>query len=428
MVTVTPVTIPTSSDLLGSNSNARIIATGEETIYLYGMTGYLIKIDLKNKMVMYSNSLKNALPNTYLGPIYKPYIDRNGNIRAILFYTKTTETTGSRYLYEREITIDPSTLNVQLGTERQYSNNVINNGIFPWTTFLPIADNLLFAPHDTDKTAIIIDMYKKRAVKTPQLITNDNTGNYIIPLGNLLDVTTNKPAILIGTDAFITNGAVGVIYVINPYDFSRIQYSGSFVSGAGPFAWKKYYMDSQGTVRLVVYGAGYPASGWDYVTEWQVFYLDGGYIEEEFYVVPDTSYMTSDPGSIHPNVLGVRSSDNRLILAMYGYPNTQCSTWGVSVVDTDDKLQNPANLVEAKVPISTSESAGYLVSPYMMFLDENTYDVFAYGGVITYSNQPTMFLFDIGDLPDMHYDPFNLVPIPKSGLIPTTLTLSVNPL
>jgi hypothetical protein len=425
MVTITPITIPTSPDLLGSNSNARVIATGENSIYLYGMTGYLIKIDLLGKTVTYSNSLINAFPDTYLGPIYKPHIDRNGNIRTILFYTKTSETVDSRYLYEQEITIDPDTLDVQLGTERQYENNVINNGIFPWTTFLPFSENVLFAPHDTDKTAIIIDMYKKRVVKTSQLIT---TGNYIIPLSKVLDVTSNKPSILIGTDYFNMTYGTGVIYTLNPYDFSQIMYSGSYASGAGPFAWKKYYMDSQGTVRLIIYGAGIPYSGWDYITVWHALYFDNTYVREEFYVVPDLNYMTSDPGSIHPNVIGVRSSDNRLILAMYGYPNTQCSTWGVSVVDTNDKLQNPANLVESTVPISTDESAGYLVSPYMMFLDENTYDVLAYGGVITYDNQPTMFLFDIGDLPDMHYDPFNLIPISKSGMTPTTLELNAIPL
>jgi hypothetical protein len=85
-------------------------------------------------------------------------------------------------------------------------------------------------------------------------------------------------------------------------------------------------------------------------------------------------------------------------------------------------------MVEAQLPVSTSEQAGYINNPTVAFIDENTYDILIYGGVITYNGTPTLFLFRISDLPDMNYDPFNLVPIPKSGLIPTRLMLDVAPL
>ncbi|MEM3753518.1 MAG: hypothetical protein QW778_02880 [Candidatus Micrarchaeaceae archaeon] len=424
MVTVTPITITTSSDLLGGNSKAMPIAVGENQIILYTESNYLVKIDISKKTVAYSASLKNAFTNTYIGPIYNPNIDKNGYIRAILFYMKTTESSGSRYLYAREITIDPSTLNVQLGTERQYSNNVINNTIPVWTSFLKLSENLLLAAHDNIEKNVVIDLYKKRIFLTPSL---GNSGYFNTPLAFLVDQTTNNTAIFLGQHYWMT-GSYGTVVLVNPRDFTQIASINSFDPGSGMFGWKKYYIDSQGAVRLIAYGASSGYNSSFALSRWHAFYLDNGSLNAEFIVSPGSSYLTSDPANRHPHILGVRTSDNRIMLATYGHPWTNCSTWGVGVVDTDDKLQNPANLVEAKVPVSTSEQAGYIGNPSIAFLDENTYDILIYGGVITYNGQPTLFLFDIGQLPDMHYDPFNIVPVPKSGLIPTTLTLNVTPL
>jgi len=424
MVTVTPITIQTSSDLLGGNSKAMPIAVGENAIYLYSEGNYLIKVDVAKKTVTYSASLKNALTNTYIGPIYNPNIDKNGYIRAILFYTKTTESSGSRYLYEREIIIDPSTLNVQLGTERQYANNVLNNGIPSWATPVRLSKNLLLYTHDNSEKVVVVDLYAKRVFLTASW---GNSGYFTSPITFLVDRTTNN-TVIFGGQHYWLPGSYGYISLANPRDFTQITGVTNYDSGSGMFGWQEYYMDSQGIVRFVTYGAtsGYTTSS--ALSRWHAFYLNNGSLTAEFIVSPGSSYATSDPANRHPYVLGIRTSDNRILLATYAEPITSCSTWGVGVVDTNDQLQNPANLVEAKVPISTSEQAGHLNGPNTVLLDENTYDIYVYGGVITYNNQPTMFLFDIGQLPDMHYDPFNVLPIPTSGLIPTTLTLNVTPL
>jgi len=424
MVTVTPITIPTSSDLLGGNSKAKPIAVGENQIFLYTEGAYLVKIDISKNTVTYSASLKNALPNTYFGPIYNPYIDKNGNIRAIFFYNKTSESSGSRYLYEREIIIDPSTLNVTLGTERQYSNNVINNGVPTWSYLMQLSENLLLTTHDNSEKCVVIDMYKKRVFLTPSW---GNSGYFNTPLSFLVDQTSNNTAILVGQHYWLS-GSYATLVLANPRDFSQITTINSYDPGSGMFGWEKFYMDSQGIVRLIAYGASSGYSSSSALSKWHAFYLNNGSLSAEFIVSPGSSYLTSDPANRHPHVLGVRTSDNRIMLATYGHPWTNCSTWGVGVVDTNDQLQNPANLVEAKVPVSTSEQAGYIDNPSIAFLNENTYDILIYGGVITYNGQPTLFLFDIGQLPDMHYDPFNIVPVPTTGLIPTNLTLNITPL
>lgn len=422
MVRVTPVAIPTSSVLLGAYSKARVIATGENSIILYAEGAHLIKIDISKNMVTYSSAIRD-LAGGGSGPLYSPNVTKGGKIRAMFFYVKMTEPRGSRYLYEREVTIDPTTLSVDFGPERQYTNNVIHNWVPTWASPIRLSENQILTTNADSEKCIIIDMYAKRTTLLPSWGVS---GYLNVPHGIIVDRAVNSSAIITGQHYWIP-GSYANIILANPRDFSQVSLVQSFDSGSGMFGWRKYYIDSQGIVRLIMYGAssGYTLPS---ASKWHAFYLNNGTLTAEFVVTAGSAYNTSSTANRHPYILGIRTSDNRILLATYAHPWNNSSTWGVAVVDVDDKLQNPANMVEAQLPVSTSEQAGYINNPTVAFIDENTYDILIYGGVITYNGTPTLFLFRISDLPDMNYDPFNLVPIPKSGLIPTRLMLDVAPL
>jgi hypothetical protein len=127
-------------------------------------------------------------------------------------------------------------------------------------------------------------------------------------------------------------------------------------------------------------------------------------------------------------VLGV-TANGTLLLAVNMRSQGGVSSFGASVMEVNDQLQNPTNMVQATFPISTSEHSGMTCDWRHFFLLESDWNFYMYGGIVTYNNTPTLVIFQITDYPDIvDPDPYGYHFVPKSGLKPTKLTLSVTPL
>jgi hypothetical protein len=202
----------------------------------------------------------------------------------------------------------------------------------------------------------------------------------------------------------------------------------SYDSGNGAFLQRAVYRDNTGKVRIIIFGAngGYPYT--TYASKWNSFYVYNDNISQEFVVTAGSSYGTFAAGCRHPYVLGVRS-DGKLQLLVYGKSWGLVDGFGVSCLDVNNTLGSPANLVQASVPISTSAFSAYLQGWVNAFLLESDWNYYVYGGTILQDSTPINVVFRVREVPDLpDPDPYGYYLVPRTGIIPTVLTLTVTPL
>jgi hypothetical protein len=202
----------------------------------------------------------------------------------------------------------------------------------------------------------------------------------------------------------------------------------SYDPGCGALLNRAVYRDNTGKVRFIIYGAsgGYPYT--TYTSKWNSFYVYNDNISQEFVVTAGASYGTFNAGNRHPHVLGVRS-DGKLQLLVYGKAMGGVTSFGVSCLDVDNTLGSPANLVQASVPVSTSAYSVFIPGFINAFLLESDWNYYVYGGTVLQDSTPTNIVFRVREVPDLpDPDPYGYYLVPKTGLIPTALTLTVTPL
>jgi len=127
-------------------------------------------------------------------------------------------------------------------------------------------------------------------------------------------------------------------------------------------------------------------------------------------------------------VLGVRA-DGRLQLLVYGKAWGGVDSIGVSCLDVNNTLGTPANLVQATVPDSTAEFSAQIQGWVNAFLLESDWNYYVWTGASTQAGAPNNVVFRVRDVPDLpDPDPYGYILVPRTGLIPTVLTLTVTPL
>jgi hypothetical protein len=202
----------------------------------------------------------------------------------------------------------------------------------------------------------------------------------------------------------------------------------SYDPGCGAFLQRIAYRDNTGKVRLIIFGAsgGYPYT--TYTSKWNSFYVYNDNISQEFVVTAGASYGTFAAGNRYPYVLGVRS-DGKLQLLVYGKAWGGVDSIGVSCLDVNNTLGSPANLVQASVPISTSARSFSPQGWVNAFLLESDWNYYVYGCTILQDSTPINVVFKVREVPDLpDPDPYGYYLVPKTGIIPTTLALTVIPL
>jgi len=385
----------------------------------------LYKINFKTGEFKYSNDIANILSGCVAGAYVQPSVVRGGNLALTVLYTKSAEAQGSRYLYARRFVINPTDLTVvRYGSEVQFSNNVIDLNVLQGPPPIELAPNTLLFGHNKKANFIVADFWTRSIYTMPEYAP---TGYFMHPFGIVKDRTNNNLALLAGKHYWIT-GSYSYIYAINPRDWSQIAASTAYDSGNGGMLQRSMYKDTADRVRMILFGGtgGYPYTS--YTSKWNAIYVDNNSIVSEFTVTAGAAYGTFESGNRYPNVLGV-TANNTLLLGVFGRSMTSITEIGVSVMEVNDVLQNPTNMVEAKFPISTSEYSGYLEGWREFVLLESDWNFYVYGGIITYNNVPTLVLFQVTDYPNIvDPDPYGYHFIPRSGLRPTKLTLTVTPL
>jgi hypothetical protein len=421
MTTINANTYPNQPYTL---SDAVPLFVGEDSIII--ANGFrFFKINLKTGSMIYTEAVKNLLGDVNEGQYLQPAIVKGGNIAVTCFYTKNAETRGSRYLYARRVVLNPTDLSlVRYSNEIQFSNNVIDVAPFGIYPPLELSPNHLMFSHVAKSNFIVVDLWNKSIYTMSEY---SPTGYAMVPFGIVRDRTNNQLALLAGKHYWVT-GSYSYVYAINPRDWSQIASSTAYDSGSGAMLQRMLYRDTQGVTRMILFGAsgGYPYTS--YTSKWNAIYVNNNSFGNEFTVVADGNYGTFQSGNRFPHVLGV-TANNTLLLGVYGRSQGGVSSFGVSVLEVNDTLGNPTNKVEASFPISTSEYSTSMCGWRYFFLDESDWNFYVYGGIITYNGTPTLVIFQITDYPDIvDPDPYGYLIVPKSGLKPTKLTLSVTPL
>ena len=397
---------------------------GEDTL-IYASQFTLYKINLRTGSFSYSDAVKNLLGDVSEGNYVQPAVVKGGNLAFTCLYSKNAETRGSRYLYARRVVINPTDLSlVRYGNEIQFSNNVLDVALFGVYPPLELSPNHLLFNHAFKGNFVAVDFWKQSIYVMPEYAP---TGYAMTLFGIVRDRTNNQLALLAGKHYWIP-GSYSYVYAINPRDWSQIASSTAYDSGSGAMLQRSMYVDSQGVTRMILFGGsgGYPYT--QYTSKWNAIYVDNNGFGNEFTVVADGNYGTFEAGNRYPNILGV-TPNNTLLLGVFGHADGGVSSFGVSVLEVNDTLGAPRNKVEASFPISTNERTSLLAGWRHFFLLESDWNLYMYAGVITYNNTPTLVIFQITDYPDIiDPNPYGYYVVPRSGLRPTKLTLSVTPL
>ena len=434
MVAVDVITKPAPSALLVTDSDKATkipLAVGEDfLISLMGRYALLEKVNLKTGDIIYSDSIALLLPNSTTIEHNLQVVERQrvkgGNIAFTLLYTKDTEAEGSRYLYARRFVINPTDLSlVTYGSEVQLANNVLHRS--PWCEWAPltIAPHQHLISHWRYSNVLHVDLNEMKVYKSPDYTPVGTYG--CCPMGILRDRTSNYNALFLGRHYWIA-GSYSYLNLINPRDWTLIVANNAYDSGCGAFLQRTLYRDNTGKVRMLVYGAsgGYPYT--TYASKWNAFYVNNDNVAQEFVVTAGASYGTFAAGCRYPHVLGVRA-DGRLQLLVYGKAWGGVDSIGVSCLDVNNTLGTPANLVQATVPYSTAEFSAQIQGWVNALLLESDWNYYVWAGVSTQAGAPNNVVFRVRDVPDLpDPDPYGYILVPRTGLIPTVLTLTVTPL
>jgi hypothetical protein len=290
---------------------------------------------------------------------------------------------------------------------------------------LQVAPHQYILSHWRDSTLLHVDLDNKTVYKSPSYTPTGTYGRAIF--GILRDRYSNNQALLLGVHYWIA-GSYSYLNLVNPRDWSLIVANNSYDPGCGAYLTRSMYRDNTGKVRLILYGSsgGYPYT--TYTSKWSSFYVYNDNISQEFVVTAGASYGTYASGNRWLHVLGVRS-DGKLQLLVYGKAWGSVDSFGVSCLDVNNTLGSPANLVQASVPISTSVYSWSPQGWVNAFLLESDWNYYVYGCTIPQDTTPTNVVFRVREVPDLpDPDPYGYYLVPKTGIIPTVLTLTVTPL
>jgi len=416
------------------------IAVGENYVFLLKQEPQprVVRIDLQNQTTTLSNSFATEFGYSS-GAIIFPYDTgkkRNGDIFIDCFVHDLSEAAGSRNLYIRRFTIDPTDLTLGAGTQRTLTGSADLEQLTGWWRFARFGETIITTVRKTDNQtnanyAIKIDLHAQRysTVKMEAGDPYDDAQRFLCSL--LTDRTTDTLYYLVYLyKTWIPGSGVRMgIYNVDTLDVVATTFD--YESGCGGICALHYYRDTTGKVRYYHIGNSGAES---YTTHFGTFYADDGSLIVESERVIDDSYKDYSSGNSTPIALGT-TTDNKIAWLLIGggtgnntAPSTS-HTQGFQLIKTDDTFGNPTKVtLAATYNVTTSDlRIGHTRST--VFLWESDWCYYAPNTILASSPNDVWKIGKL-DLSDTGVtltedNPYNLMIVPTSGIVPTTLTLTI---
>jgi len=419
--------------------NKMPIAVGDDCIFLlkYMRQPRVIKINLSDLSVSVSNNIASLFytaSGIELYPI-KITIGRTNKIIMDCLVIDRAETSGSRNLYLRRFKVDPTTLAIEAGTQRILSGAANLDYIPEWWRFIRFGETII-CPVRTGTFvdgALKVDLHGMRHhIVEIDTTTNAWKNNMRFFHSIMVDRTTNTPYIFCLVHYWAT-GSYTVSEIIDIKTLTDVAAFTNFEAGCGAITAQRMYRDTTDKVRVFHVGN---SGGEQYTSRMGLLYIDNGAQVVEASASIDSSYKDYSDGNTAPIPLGV-TSDGKIawLLAGSQWADNRLAyidmTEGFQLLKTNDTFGSPTKVASATYPITTSD---YIVGDErrVVFLREKDWCYYA-PNTIKASSPKDIWYWGKVDLADtgvsiVDDDPYGVVLVPKSGLIPTTLTLQVTPL
>ena len=415
------------------------IAVGDDCIYLlkHIKNPRIIKVDLANQTTLVSNMIGSALG--YAGEVavwpFRNGRKRNGDLFMDCLVMDYSETAGSRNLYLRRIYVDPTDLTISADTQRTLTGSADLTAGTVGLRILKYGETLIWTVFKETKEdyAIKIDLHGMR-YQTVEIdtSTNDWSDNWRHFCDLLVDRTTNKLYILSAVYYWLP-GSYKVMEIVDPCTLTQVAYTTDYDSGCGDVCVRRYYRDSVGKVRYYHVGNSGAVT---YTSHFGTFYADNDALVVETEVTIDDTYKDYSCGNTAPIPLGI-TSDNKIAWLLIGGSaarNDQPSsgyTSGFQLITTNDTFGSPTKITSATYSVTTSDYRAGDKRPYI-YLREADWCYYAPDEILASSPQDKwkwgkLDLADTG-ITITQDDPYEVIIVPKTGLIPTTLTLQITPL
>jgi len=405
------------------------LAVGENSLWVLGyQTGGLYVFDFKEKTITESSGIRNLYTN---GARFVPITvqrKRNGNLLLECLITHNDESIGSKNLYFRRFTIDTTDLTVSADSEITLTGSAdLGNPsdyqiprkdgptvlISEYTDSLPSPESRILIVDLNDKT------YTKRTIETSY-----NKTPYLQTM--LRDKTTDYLYYAVPLHYWIV-GSYNVICLVDPKTMSAVATNTSIDTGNGSAGVPSFYRDTNGVVRYLYYGTSGALS---YPTKVNSLYVDNGDFVCEFTRTLDSSYQSASSGCVEPWCLGT-TTDGKLLWLFHARSwakNTQPSssfTAGFTLTKTANDMSTPSIEESQTYSITTSDYvAGHNNFGPLLLEDDWCYRLIGLS-VNDGSEKQYVGKIDVTTVTIDDENPYNNFIVPTSGLIPTTLTLTV---
>jgi len=414
------------------------IAVGENCIYFlkYVHNPRVIKVDLKNQTTSISNNFVTEFGYSDRIMVYPFAIGRkrNGDLCMDCLVIDFSETEGSRNLYLRRFIVDPTDLTLSARTQRTLSGSADLSELGDWWRFASFGHETLITEAvktSTDKNyAIKVDLHGMRYHVVNMGDSDINTKQRWF-CAWMLDRTTNTPYYFVYLYGTWVPGSHGTVGIYDVKTLQKVATSNDYDPGCGGGCAPNFYRDSNDKVRY--YHVGNSGASESYTSHFGAFYVDNGSIVVEAEHAIDSTYKDYSGGNTTPIPLGI-TSDNKIAWMLI------CSCWknnsqpsvnyseGFQLITTNDTFGSPTKVASATYNITTSD---YIVGDERrcVFLWEDDWCYYAPSTIIAGSPNDTwkwgkLDLSGTG-ITMSQDDPYGTIIVPKSGLLPTTLTLTV---
>lgn len=421
------------------------IAVGENCIYFLKYMGAgtnggnprVIKVDLKNQTTSVSNNFATEFGYSSGVNIFPFAVgrNRNGDLYMDCLLFDFAEAEGSRNLYLRRFTVDPADLTLGAGTQRTLTGAADLGSIWDFYRFVRFGETLIVTPLikelGSDEDYVLkVDLHGMR-YHTIEVDTTTNTWNYKRRwlCSIMVDRTTNT-LYWLSKAYYWSPGSSAIVEILDFKNLTYVAHTTGYDSGCGDATALRLYRDSTDKVRY--YHVGNSGAAATYTSHFGTFYVDNGSIYVEVERTIDGTYKDYSGGNTTPIPLGI-TSDNKIAWLLIGgnwcdNDSGTAFSEGFQLVTTDDTFGSPTKIVSATYDIADSD---YRTGDERrcVFLWEDDWCYYAPNTIVSSSPNDNwkwgkLDLSGTG-ITITQDDPYGTIIVPKSGLVPTTLTLTV---
>jgi len=408
-----------------------LLAVGENAVFFMNVRGTLMKYDIENNTVAYSLTLFNIATE---GAFAVPFTVRNkgGNLQVQAWVLDRDEAAGSRNLYLKTLTIDPSDMSTTIDDSITFSGSadLVRIGEFNNPRLLYGGVVLLGGgkePGTTTEDYRILRINLNN--KSYDGVQPDTGHNYYgAPQDFMIDQTTKNLYILTVLHEWYP-GTGNTIILCDPKTLTSVSTVTNIDTGAGSYYWPVYYVDTTGKVRRIYAGTSGAAT---YTTKWNSIYVNNDTIVAEFTRTADSSYRDGTAGNVEFHCIGT-TTDGKIALLLHNRLLISASspgqdfTEGTTFTTTADDLTSPTKVSSQTYSVTTADTVTSLTQQFV-YLSEDDWCYYLPNEMVnTTWYWGKLDLSGTGVTIDVE-DPYNVILVPKTGLIPTTLTLQVTPL